>query len=190
MDPDGNIFGLSSGFIEPAIVFELERTSGGWSSVVLFKFKEVATYPLGAPVLDKAGNIYGTTVDGGSPEARDDLQTETFKSRTVEDGDALCFQGGRGWKVALTPELPLTEPAIFTARRSAAQRIREPIFELTAGTRLDKVLWTFDGKDGREPLAPVVLDSAGNLFGTTSSGGGDRRCYAKAGCGNAFELTR
>ena len=64
------------------------------------------------------------------------------------------------------------------------------VFELAAGTHSEKVLWTFDGKDGSEPMAPVVLDGAGNLFGTTSSGGGDKQCYGLAGCGNAFEIVR
>jgi len=34
------------------------------------------------------------------------------------------------------------------------------------------------------------LDSRGNVFGTTSAGGGDHECYAEAGCGNAFEIVR
>jgi uncharacterized repeat protein (TIGR03803 family) len=53
----------------------------------------------------------------------------------------------------------------------------------------EKVLHSFDdnGKDGTNPMAGLIFDAAGNLYGTTSSGGGTG-CYG-VGCGTVFELT-
>jgi len=45
------------------------------------------------------------------------------------------------------------------------------------------ILHTFNGADGAEPVAGVILDKAGNLFGTTKQGGSNRE-------GTAFELKR
>src|SRR5579864_731596 len=50
-----------------------------------------------------------------------------------------------------------------------------------------KVLYTFTGgSDGGSPVAGVVLDKAGNLYGTTYDGG-VAQCVN--GCGVVFELT-
>lgn len=57
------------------------------------------------------------------------------------------------------------------------------VFELTPSGQSwsETVIHSFNGSDGFEPYAGVILDSAGNLYGTTSGGQG--------GGGNAYELT-
>jgi len=56
------------------------------------------------------------------------------------------------------------------------------VFELTPIGTL-KVLYTFNGKaDGATPLSGLILDKAGNLYGTTGYGG-------TAGDGTVFEIT-
>jgi uncharacterized repeat protein (TIGR03803 family) len=46
------------------------------------------------------------------------------------------------------------------------------VFKLDLTTRLLTTIYTFTGTpDGDEPFAPVVLDSAGNIYGTTRGGG-------------------
>jgi uncharacterized repeat protein (TIGR03803 family) len=47
----------------------------------------------------------------------------------------------------------------------------------------ETVLYRFSGSDGEAPYGGVVRDAAGNLFGTTSSGG-DPTCN----CGTVFEV--
>lgn len=51
-----------------------------------------------------------------------------------------------------------------------------------------KVLHTFRGPDGANPSAPVILDAAGNIYGTTQAGGAGK-CWSE-GCGTAFVLNR
>jgi hypothetical protein len=52
------------------------------------------------------------------------------------------------------------------------------------------VLHTFDGNDGDVPYGDVILDAAGNLYGTTLNGG-DFSCPVTGGtgCGAIFQLT-
>src|SRR5579872_2736470 len=53
-----------------------------------------------------------------------------------------------------------------------------------------KVLHTFTGgSDGEAPFAPPIFDKAGNLFGTTDTGGGTG-CSGGLGCGTVYELVR
>jgi uncharacterized repeat protein (TIGR03803 family) len=62
------------------------------------------------------------------------------------------------------------------------------VFQLTpstGGAWTETVLHSFTaGTDGQQPQGGLVIDGAGNLFGTTS-GGGDRN----AECGTVFELS-
>jgi uncharacterized repeat protein (TIGR03803 family) len=52
----------------------------------------------------------------------------------------------------------------------------------------ETVLYTFTGgADGGDPVAGVIRDSAGNLYGTTSAGG-DLACGFSAGCGTVFKV--
>ena len=63
---------------------------------------------------------------------------------------------------------------------------RGTVFQLTpAGTLY--VLYSFTGgSDGGRPGADLIADAAGNLYGTTSSGGATASC--PGGCGTVFEL--
>lgn len=60
---------------------------------------------------------------------------------------------------------------------------------LPAQAQTFKVLHTFHGANGAGPVSQLIRDTAGNFYGTTSSGG--KGCtYIKIGCGTAFKLDR
>jgi uncharacterized repeat protein (TIGR03803 family) len=53
-----------------------------------------------------------------------------------------------------------------------------------------KTLYKFTGKaDGGFPTADLVLDGAGNLYGTTYEGGNLKCLYDQFGCGTVFQLS-
>jgi uncharacterized repeat protein (TIGR03803 family) len=61
------------------------------------------------------------------------------------------------------------------------------IFEVASGTHKLSVLVSFDGANGSTPGDRVVVDSAGNIFGTTA-GGGDLTVNQGRGYGSVFEI--
>src|SRR5580698_401641 len=78
------------------------------------------------------------------------------------------------------------------ARRSACATISLLIFGLltTAHTQTFTVLHTFTGADGASPEGALVLDNAGNIYGTTVGGGGGNCSELGMGCGTAFMLNK
>jgi len=130
---DGSLYGAASeGGEEVGTVFRLTPSSDSWRFSVLHRFSvqnDGGYTPRGRPVLDQAGNLYGTTSAGGEGGAG-----TVFRLSQTSSG---------GWK--------------------------------------DTVIHSFTGNGGRYPLAGLILDSAGNLYGTTSYGGDVD--------GTVFELT-
>ena len=65
------------------------------------------------------------------------------------------------------------------------------VFELSPssyGEWTEKVLYRFNGTDGQNPAAGVILDSMGNVYGTTQNGGDVLGAY-QPGFGTVFEVT-
>ena len=60
---------------------------------------------------------------------------------------------------------------------------RRPVFELSKGSGVVASLASFDGSNGFHPQSKLLIDSAGNLYGTASAGGPDDG-------GTVFELTK
>jgi uncharacterized repeat protein (TIGR03803 family) len=60
---------------------------------------------------------------------------------------------------------------------------------LSAQAQTYSVLYSFTGgADGAYPYAGVILDKAGNLYGTTFQGGDPNKCATYPGCGVVYKL--
>ena len=67
-DPSGNLYGgtASGGTNDAGTVYELTPSGAGWTENVIYSFTGIAYGPVSALVRDPAGNLYGTTCEGGS----------------------------------------------------------------------------------------------------------------------------
>jgi len=72
MDDAGNMYGGTPGAYpgygsQRGSAFMMAPSSGGWNYSVIYTFAEYGGGPAGSLVMDKAGNLYGTTITGGNP---------------------------------------------------------------------------------------------------------------------------
>jgi uncharacterized repeat protein (TIGR03803 family) len=210
VDSSGNIFGTTqNGGTSTAcnggcgLVFEISpKAGGGWLYRVIHDFQNQpdGAIPRTSLSMDSAGNIYGTTMYGGtgafdctggcgtvfmlSPTSTG-YWTETILHRFQSLGD------GREPIDGVTIDAAGNLYGVTQFSDNETQYIGE-VYELSpsGGTWKFTTLHNFlpGGTDGDYPLAGVVLDSAGNLYGNTQFGGNPQGCYQQ-GCGVIYELS-
>jgi uncharacterized repeat protein (TIGR03803 family) len=190
-DTAGNVYGVTygGGSTGDGVVFKLSpATGGGWAETLLHTFSDTSPDGVGSYaglVRDKAGNLYGTTsgenfIQGavGTIFEVDSAGTETlphiFTGPPSDGGGPMSnlILDGKG-------NLYGTTPGGGTYGAGA-------IFKLspTSGGWTETILYSFTGgADGSSPLGTLLRDSAGNLYGTTYTGG------VGAVSGVVFELT-
>ena len=194
-DATGNLYGTTSrgGTYGFGTVFELTHTAdGSWTEKVLHRFNgtDDGEIPLASLVFDPAGNLYGTTSDGGSFHAGGIFELKRGAGGSWTTKMLHFFNDGDG----RTPYASLILDAagnLYGTTQIGGPNHGGTVFELTqtaGGKWGETVLHGFDNKsgDGYEPLAGVIFDHNGNLFGTTFVGGTGG---CRDGCGTIFELT-
>jgi len=155
---------------------------------VLYKFNGIAGYaPVGPLVEDHAGNLYGVTQygsDGGTVFALDKAGKES-----------ILYNFGCGTDGCDPAAGVILDAAgnIYGTTFIGGDLNCNPgqgcgvVFKIdTRGN--ETLLHAFDASDGANPTAPLLIDSAGNLYGTTEAGG-NLECDGGTGCGVVFELS-
>lgn len=206
-DAAGNLYGTTTygGLNLGGTVFKLTLNSDGtYSHSVLHNF---GRYPVdgAAPhglIGDAAGNLYGTTTGGGASACGDLGCGTVFKFTPNLDGtySETVLHNFTGGSDGQYPFGDLIADAAgnlygttFYGGGSGCNGLGcGTVFELTPnldGTYSETVLHNFTGgSDGAAPTAGLLADAEGNLYGTTSEGGGrNRDCLT--GCGTVFKLT-
>ncbi len=177
------------------VIYQLDPTTGQETVLHRFSGYDDGGYPLGALLFDGAGNLYGTTWQGGfmSEECYGGCGV-VFKQDTSGHLNVLySFLGGAdgGWPFAgLIRDAAgnLYGTTSSGGNLSACYAGCGVVFKLDANGS-ETVLYAFaDGADGYSPGASLIQDAAGNLYGTTTAGG-DRNCPVLGGCGVVFEIT-
>jgi len=196
-DADGNLYGttadggVSSSCTGCGIVFELIHSSFGWREKILYTFTNTAdgAAPNGGLAFDSAGNLYGITYQGGGGGGG-----TVYRLHKNAQGN---------WTLAVLASLHPAANAVDhllidsngnvygTAQNGGGDANDGYVFEITPvnGQWRFKYLHIFTGEgDGANPLSALVMDSAGNLYGTTLNKGAFT-CGSGAGCGVVFEIT-
>ena len=202
VDAHGNLFGTTSagGAHADGTVFELVKTPGGYNNSLItlfsFDFTNGAT-PLAGLIADAGGNLIGTTSRGGAYG-----QGTIFEIIKNPHGYArspinlVSFDSTHGAAPA-AGVLADTSGNLFGTTSEGGAYGKGTVFEIakTPDGYADSstTLASFNG-DGRvDPKAGVIVDGAGNLFGTTSAGGaqgyGTVFVIAKTPSGYASEPT-
>jgi uncharacterized repeat protein (TIGR03803 family) len=183
-DSCGNLYGTTyeGGAYIGGIVFELSPSGPTWTETVLYNLGGALNgkYPWGGLVRDSSGNFYGTTWQGGTGNYGTFF--EVTPGITWTETGLYSFTGGvDGYYPYDTSDLLLDSSGNFygtTKEGGAAAGKDGTVFEFippvppsTAWTK--KLLYSFAGgtSDGALPLAGLIMDSSGNLYGTTSEGG-------------------
>jgi uncharacterized repeat protein (TIGR03803 family) len=169
MDSSGNLYGTTGGggLFSSGTVFKVDRAG---RETVRYSFSGLTDglIPVAGLLRDTAGNLYGTTVAGGDlgngtvfKLDKDGTETVLHSFGGPSDGsgpNAGVIRDGQGNFYGTTPD----------GGGSCSCGI---VFKLDASGK-ETVLHRFTGgKDGAEPYAGVMLDAAGNLYGTTIAGG-------------------
>ncbi len=186
LDPAGNVYGTTfyGGSGTCGTVYEISPSGAGWTHQVIYSFSgSDGSRPSGDLIRDTAGNLYGTTAAGCDADAG-----------TVFE----LSPSGAGWTFKVLYHFPETyEGSEATLATDPAGNLygttnnsgggNDPygsVFKLApSGSGWTyTTLYTFTGKsDGSIPTS-VVLDSTGNIFGTTIYGGA-------SGNGVVWEIT-
>jgi uncharacterized repeat protein (TIGR03803 family) len=241
-DQAGNIYGTTfSGGADGGVAFELTPSNGGWTESILWYFGvPMGDLPESGVIFDSAGNLYGTTRDGGasgggvvyelSPSGSGWTETvltsnsnSSLDAGVVMDGQGNLFgasccghmydrpgvvfeltPSNGGWTFNVlyafdsdgsgpewSPTLDAAGNVYGTSIGTGLSNMGE-VFRLTSsngGWIYNSV--SFDGSNGMDPRGSVILDAAGNIYGTADEGGSGT-CYnvdGNTGCGVVWEIT-
>jgi len=220
-DNAGNLYGTTvrGGLNGYGTVFELSpSTDGGWTESILYNFCSQysdyqcfdGAYPEAGLVIDSAGNLYGTSSQGGgicprgtlgcgevfelSPPAQlgdDWTYSALYKFCSVQQ-NGTCLDGAVPYsKLTFDAEGNLYGTATNGGSTYNAGGV---VFELSPsqGAWVESVLYNFcsvgEGEhclDGYDPVAGVSFDNSGDIYGTTYYGGSSKYI----GDGVVYKLT-
>jgi uncharacterized repeat protein (TIGR03803 family) len=204
MDVSGNLYGTTyfGGTSGYGTVFRLSPPSGGignWTETVLWNFapneKNNGSAPgFGKLNMDGAGNIYGTTSQGGlknrgivfelSPAGDGSYNASILHSFSGPDGALPQY----GVAINKTGNLYGTTQLGGNPACTGGAGGCGLVYELTAsnGKWAESVLYKFNGITGLYPISPISIDDGGNLYGTFEAGG-KAGCFLGT-CGGVFKL--
>jgi uncharacterized repeat protein (TIGR03803 family) len=188
----GNGVGCSAGC---GTAFELASGAGGtWTETLLYSFNEADGFsPQAGLIFDAAGDLYSTTYRGGAygygvvfelTPAVEGSWTETVLYSFNATGSGTYPYAG----LIFDNTGNLYGTTAFSGSGSCSSVAVlgcGTVFELTpqtGGGWAEKVLQTFNGRDGLSPYSGLILDASGNLYGTTFNGGAYKH-------GAVFEIT-
>jgi uncharacterized repeat protein (TIGR03803 family) len=177
-DSSGNLYGTTAfgGASSCGTAFELSPLAGGgWTEKILRAFNNTdGCSPYGGLVLDAAGNLYGTTRDGGNYGNGTAYElTPSAGGWTEKVLHSFQANGTDGYGPTDTLILD-PSGSLYGTTAAGGTHAGGTIFKLTptiSGGWSEKVLYNLAPGTGNYPTAGVVFDSFGNLFGTTQVGG-------------------
>ncbi len=183
-DKAGNLYGTTSqgGTSNDGVLFKI--TPRG-KEIILHTFTgstKDGKYPSYTSLLsDAQGNLYGVTEEGGAADGGILYKLSTSGKLTI----LHSFKGGTtdGCNVLGTPFMDAAGNFYGTTSSCGAHTLGT-VWKVSASGK-EKVLHSFAGgtTDGEYPLAGVIVDAKGNVYGNTETGG-------SADVGTVYEISK
>jgi uncharacterized repeat protein (TIGR03803 family) len=190
LDAAGDIYGtaISGGTFGLGTVFKVGIQ--GLRVLHTFSHQPDGASPVSLFVLS-SGVIYGMTAAGGANGDGTLFNLDAKRNETVLHSFGTSDGGGLGYLTRPT-EKGIAYGTTFGGLLNGVFTGYGTIFQLNS-TGTVRVLYRFTGgADGKHPAGGLILDTAGNIYGTTSSGGYFAPSCAinsvYTGCGVVFKL--
>ena len=189
VDGQGNLYGTLSLYRSPSgsggAVFELPQS--GQNLEILASFDAPVDPGPNRLLLDARGNVYGTTGYGGAYKAGSIFKIDgaTHALTTLASFDGSDWEGPLGNPDGNFPTGALIEDSsgnLYGTTYYGGTSVLGTVFKFDAATQSLTTLVSFNGQNGANPAAGLIVDPNGNLYGTAQFGGDSND-------GTVFELS-
>jgi uncharacterized repeat protein (TIGR03803 family) len=197
-DASGNLFGATEqgGANGYGSIFEASPSSTGWNVTELYSFTigNDGGFPKSGVIFDAAGNLYGTTYGGGSANYGTVWELSPSSGGTWTLTTLHTFLGPPDAGNSISGLVFDKSGNLYGAAAQGGVEGNGAIFELTHSSSgwTEQVIYSFTAAaDGELPSGNLVIDAAGNLYGTAEEGGSKigSLCAGFNGCGTVFRLS-
>lgn len=190
-DQSGNLYGMTVWGGAGGIVYEITQSGSGWNYRILHHFMGNAggSEPWAGLIMDRSGNLYGTTLTGGPGSVGGTvfMLSPSNGSWTFHPLYDFLWPGPI-WAPWSTLAMDAHGNLYGTTQVSWGGS--GGVFKLAPsgeGGWQESTLHTFSGSDGSYPISGVTLDANGDLYGVAYQGGANG-CGGN-GCGVIYEIT-
>jgi uncharacterized repeat protein (TIGR03803 family) len=174
-------------------IFSLKKTSKGWKQKVIHSLNYPADggYPYDGLMMDASGNLYGAAPSGGSSgygviyrlsHGKQGWTETVIHNFTDQNGDG----SGLYWIDLISDGAGNIYGATSFGGTNTTGTVWELVYSKSKKTYAESILYEFGASgsgDGNNPYGGLVMDSKGNLYGTTVNGG-------TSGIGMVYQLTK
>ncbi len=184
-DRAGNFYGTTDvgGASNRGTVFRLSPAGSGWVLTTLYSFQcqDDGGFVFGGVVFGPDGALYGTTYECGQ---YDHGVVYRLRPSPASCKSALCpwqetvlhsFTGGADGEDPGDGNLVFDQSGNLYGATATGGYGEGLVYEFSPsnGGWKETVLYDFNGDDGFNPNSGLLLDNAGNLYGTTEAGGAE-----------------
>jgi uncharacterized repeat protein (TIGR03803 family) len=200
--PDGTLYGTTEGGGIFGAAFNVRPRAAACASVIcpwmnstvhLFGRGSDGAQPLAGVTFDSAGNLYGTTSEGGAT-GNGTVWQATHSGQSWTESVIYSFAGGSDAAGPVSGVRFDAAGNLYGTSSFGGANGLGAVYKLTRSGSgwTEAVIYNFQGaNDGQNPVGGVVPDAAGNLYGTTFFGGanGGGTVYKLSPSGGGWTLT-
>jgi uncharacterized repeat protein (TIGR03803 family) len=186
LDRLGTLYGMTQGERSASVqatAYKIRTDGTGYQVLRTFIDTHDGIGPQGSLILDGSGTLYGTMAYGGSWNAGTVFAVNADGSffQVLHAFAGFSSDGGRPWASLIPDE----SGYLYGTTTFGGFSYEGTVFRIRSDGTGFQILHGFSGgeNDGDVPQAPLILDRAGNLYGTTINGGPSNR-------GTVFKLRK